>query len=31
MYQDEDLGLQFNNAVYALDFSTIDLCLSLFP
>lgn len=31
MYADEDLGLDFDNTVYALDSSTIDLCLSVFP
>ena len=31
LYADEDLGLDLNNTVYALDASTIDLCLSLFP
>ena len=30
LYADEDLGLDLNNTVYALDASTIDLCLSLF-
>ena len=28
---DEDLGLELDNTVYALDATTIDLCLSLFP
>jgi hypothetical protein len=27
----EDLGLELSNTVYALDSTTIDLCLSLFP
>ena len=31
MYADEDLGIDLNNTVYALDASTIDLCLSVFP
>ena len=31
LYADEDLGLDFDNTVYALDASTIDLCLSVFP
>lgn len=31
LYADEDLGLELDNTVYALDASTIDLCLSLFP
>ena len=31
LYADEDLGLQLDNTVYALDASTIDLCLSVFP
>ena len=30
LYRDEDLGLDLTNAVYALDATTIDLCLSLF-
>jgi IS4 transposase len=30
LYQDEDLGLDLTNTVYALDATTIDLCLSLF-
>lgn len=30
LYADEDLGLELTNTVYALDASTIDLCLSLF-
>ncbi len=29
--QDEDLGLDLAQSVYALDSTTIDLCLSLFP
>jgi hypothetical protein len=31
LYQDEDLGLDLQNTVYAFDSTTIDLCLSLFP
>jgi hypothetical protein len=31
MYADSDLGLDLDAAVYALDATTIDLCLSLFP
>lgn len=31
LYADEDLGLELNNTVYALDTTTIDLCLSFFP
>jgi len=31
LYADQDLGLELNNTVYALDSTTIDLCLSLFP
>ena len=31
LYAEEDLGLELNNTVYALDSSTIDLCLSVFP
>jgi len=31
LYLDEDLGLDLDATVYALDASTIDLCLSLFP
>jgi hypothetical protein len=30
LYDGEDLGLELTNTVYALDASTIDLCLSLF-
>lgn len=30
-YTAEDLGLNLSNTVYALDSSTIDLCLALFP
>ena len=30
LYADEDLGLDLTNTVYALDATTIDLCLSLF-
>ena len=31
LYADEDLGLELCNTVYALDSTTIDLCLSVFP
>ena len=31
LYADEDFGMQLNREVYALDSTTIDLCLSLFP
>jgi hypothetical protein len=31
LYQGEDLGLDIENAVYALDATTIDLCLTLCP
>ena len=31
LYGKEELGLQLGQTVYALDSSTIDLCLSLFP
>ena len=31
LYAHEELGLQLENTVYALDSTTIDLCLSLFP
>ena len=31
LYADEDLGLDLKNTVYALDSTTIDLCLSVFP
>jgi transposase len=31
LYADEDFGIQLNREVYALDSTTIDLCLSLFP
>ena len=31
LYKDEDLGLELQDTVYALDSTTIDLCLSLFP
>ena len=30
LYRDEDLGLDLTNTVYALDATTIDLCLTLF-
>jgi transposase len=31
LYADEDFGMQLDREVYALDSTTIDLCLSLFP
>ena len=31
LYANEDLGLEIDGTVYALDSSTIDLCLSVFP
>jgi hypothetical protein len=31
LYAAEDLGLDLSNTVYALDSTTIDLCLALFP
>ena len=31
LYAQEDLGLEIDGAAYALDSSTIDLCLSVFP
>ncbi len=31
MYANEDLGFELDNTVYALNSSTIDLCLSVFP
>ncbi|MFZ5863014.1 MAG: IS4 family transposase [Nitrospirota bacterium] len=31
LYATEDLGLDVSNTVYALDSTTIDLCLALFP
>ncbi len=31
LYAGEDLGLELSNTVYALDATTIDLCLSVFP
>ncbi|MYA36821.1 MAG: IS4 family transposase [Gammaproteobacteria bacterium] len=31
LYAEEDLGLDLSNTVYALDSTTVDLCLSLFP
>ena len=30
LYTEEDLGLELDNTIYALDASTIDLCLSVF-
>ena len=31
LYANEEFGVQLNHAAYALDSTTIDLCLSLFP
>lgn len=31
LYANEDFGIQLDSTVYALDSTTIDLCLSLFP
>ena len=31
LYVDEDFGVELANTVYALDATTIDLCLSMFP
>jgi hypothetical protein len=31
IYIEEDLGLDLKNTVYALNSSTIDWCMSLFP
>lgn len=31
LYADTDFGLELKHAVYALDATTVDLCLSLFP
>jgi len=31
LYQDEDFGVDLANTAYALDSTTIDLCLSLYP
>jgi hypothetical protein len=31
LYTDDDIGLDLDNTVYALDSTTIDLCLALFP
>ena len=31
LYSQDDFGVELDNTVYALDASTIDLCLSLFP
>jgi hypothetical protein len=31
LYANDDLGLELSNTVYALDSTTIDLCLSMFP
>ena len=31
LYQDDDIGIELKETVYALDSTIIDLCLSLFP
>jgi len=31
LYIDDEIGIELNNTVYALDSTTIDLCLSMFP
>jgi len=31
LYSNDDLGLELSNTVYALDSTTIDLCLAVFP
>ena len=31
LYVEEDLGFELDNTIYALDSSTIDLCMSVFP
>jgi hypothetical protein len=31
LYADDEFGVELDQTVYALDASTIDLCLSLFP
>lgn len=31
LYADEDFGVELDQSVYALDSTTVDLCLSLFP
>jgi hypothetical protein len=31
LYADDDIGIDLDNTIYALDSTTIDLCLSLFP
>ena len=31
LYADDPLALELDDAVYALDSTTIDLCLSVFP
>jgi len=31
LYADEEIGLELDNTVYALDSTTIDLCLAMFP
>ena len=31
LYADEDLAVELDNTIYALDASTVDLCLSVFP
>lgn len=31
LYLDDDFGVELNETVYALDSTTIDLCLAVFP
>lgn len=31
LYVDDDIGIELDNTVYALDATTVDLCLSVFP
>ena len=31
LYINDDFGIELDNTIYALDSTTIDLCLSLFP
>ena len=31
LYMDDEIGIELDNTVYALDSTTIDLCLSVFP
>jgi hypothetical protein len=31
LYAEEPMGMEFESTLYALDSTTIDLCLSLFP